>query len=364
MEGRAAGQELSLAEDDIATPESGVHGQAIGRDRSKSLHMIKTKSTRSSIREDEEDEDVEATNEDNLRSRMEGTGKRLADLMSAFSNVGKLELAVRQLQDQMKSNAALQKQINTEVVTVKTEVAVKADKVETDGYFAQKADLNMVQGLLTDLQAKQKELYHRTDPANLALELRNHNVGNDAVDSLSAHLSQTVENFEKIKREMNSKAGSADVAAAIQGMQQKFRGFVGETFSKDELASVLSSKVDKRELKKIASALAGMDGPASLTAGVVKCLICERPGFVQQQKALADKMGHNKVDPIDGRVKTPGEYELPDVKPPSRGDDIDRYKGEELVAGTVVQGRPRIMPPASRMRVSAGGGVRVSSGGR
>ena len=51
--------------------------------------------------------------------------------------------------------------------------------------LAQKADLNMVQGLLTDLQAKQKELYHRTDPANLALELRNHNVGNDAVDSLS-----------------------------------------------------------------------------------------------------------------------------------------------------------------------------------
>ena len=106
----------------------------------------------------------------------------------------------------------------------------------------------MVQGLLADLQAKQNELYHRTDPANLALELRNHNVGNDAVDSLSAHLSQTVENFEKIKREMNSKAGSADVAAAIQGMQQKFRGFVGETFSKDELSSVLSTKVDKREV--------------------------------------------------------------------------------------------------------------------
>ena len=203
-------------------PETGLHGKALGRKRSKSLHLIKAKSTRSSIRSiDENGDEEDGPEENDLRSRMEGTGKRLADLMSTFSNVGKLELNVRQLQEQMKVNASLQKQIHTEVTGVKSEVVDKADKVETEGHLAQKADLNMVQGLLKDLQSKQEELYHRTDPANMAMELRNQNIGNDAVDSLSAHLAQTVENFEKVKRDVNSKATSADVASAISGMQQK-----------------------------------------------------------------------------------------------------------------------------------------------
>ncbi|GMI15464.1 hypothetical protein TrLO_g6597 [Triparma laevis f. longispina] len=362
-------------EDEVVL-EKGLSGHAAGR--RKSLALFKTRSHRASIEElgvttlDGIDEDEVQNSEENLRDRMKGTGQRLNDLMAAFSNVGKLELAVRQLQGQMEKNTTLQKQISTDTAMVKEKVETRADKVETDSSLAQKADLNMVQGLLADLQLKQDELYHRTQPEEMAKQLNKvGGIGNNAIDELSASLAKTVDNFGQMKKDLSSKAAVNDVTAAINGIQNSVRSFVGETFSRDELSSVLSNKVDKRELKKLATALAGIDGPANLTAGVVKCLVCERPGYVQQQEQLATQMGSNHFDPLDGRSKTPGSsgnYDLPAVQARGRSaggpesDDINRYKEEELMGGVQVNKHPRIMPPANRMRVSAGGGMRVSGG--
>ncbi|GMI55019.1 hypothetical protein TeGR_g6489, partial [Tetraparma gracilis] len=132
----------------------------------------------------------------------------------------------------------------------------------------------------------------------------------------------------------------------------------------------------------LADALAGMDGPAQLTAGATKCLICDRPGFVNTKDLINAQMSGVTYDPLDGPSVSPQSsigYDLPEVKPPSRdrgggsvggsrsggyggGDNIDRYREEELTAGSSVTKHPRIMPPANRMRVAAGGGMRVTSG--
>ena len=321
--------------------------------------------------------------EDNLRSRLEGTGKRLAELMSAFSNVGKLELAVRKLQEDMVTQAKGVKAIVKQTSGVKTLVETKASKVEVDSITSSKADLEMVQGIIASLQEKQEELFIRSDPKNIAKALESHNIGSSAVDELGANLSKTLMSIEGLKKDITSKANGADVSTAIMGLQGSMKILVAESLKKDELSTVLQNKVDKKDLKKLASALQGLDGPASLTAGATRCLICERPGFVEQKEAISASMS-SSVDELDGRdLRSAGSFEtqrssysLPDVTPPRGGrrgsggslgpeteDNINRVREEELVGAQSVNRHPRIMPPSNRMRVSAGGGMRVSSGG-
>jgi len=325
-------------------------------------------------------------NENNLRDRMEGTGKRLADLMSAFSNVGKLELSVRQLQDQMQATAKISKVLTTTTSTINNTVVSKADKVEMDSFLSKKADLAMVQEIVAELRSQNEKLLARTTPANMAKSLASENMSNNAIDELSANVQNTVMNFEKMKKDLSNKASAGDVANAIGNIQSSMKTFINDTFDKDELMSTLEDKVDKRELKKLADALSGMDGPASLSAGATKCLICDRPGIVHTKELVNAQMSGVTYDPLDGPGSVSPQSslaygELAPVRAPgsrgnswgggsvegagsAKGDNIDRYREEELVGSVSVTKHPRIMPPANRMRVAAGGGMRVSSGGR
>jgi hypothetical protein len=336
--------------------------------------MSKRKSTLRMIpvNRDRSDSASASNSENTLKERMEGTGKRLADMMSAFSNVGKLELSVRQLQDQMQASAKISKVLTTTTSNVSNAMDGKAGKVEVEGQLSKKADLAMVHEILADLNKRQEELFKRTNPAEMAKALAAENMSNNAIDELSSSLQQTVMNFERMKKDMTNKASAGDVTSAIQNIQSTMRNFVTETFNKEELMSTLEDKVDKRELKKLADALAGMDGPAGLTAGATKCLICERPGFVNTQQLINAQMSGITYDELDGEISpqsSVGAFDLAPVKPPSRGskgigggDNIDRFRDEELTGGMSVVKHPRILPPANRMRVTAGGGMRVTSG--
>ena len=232
--------------------------------------------------------------EDDMRKRMEGTGKRLTEVMSSFSNVGKLELAVRRLQRQVARERSDIDDLKEEANEMQSGLTSKADSSYMKSSLAEKADLAMVQGVLAELQSRQAELSEKVNPANMAKALQGQNVNSNAMDQLSANLTQTIMNFDRMKKDLNSKAGSVEVSSAINSIQSSMKMFISETFNKEELSSVLQNKVDKKDLKKLANALQGLEGPAHLVAGATKCLVCERPGFVEQNEAISAHMRYAK----------------------------------------------------------------------
>jgi hypothetical protein len=334
--------------------------------------------------------------EKNLRDRMAGTGKRLADLMGQFSNVGRLELAVRQLKENEKTAVEQRDAMVVEAKVMKEQASLKANMVEVDGHLAEKADLKYVQSLLDELKNRTDALDELTKPENMMEALK---FSTNAVDELSANLSQTLENFTLLKKEVGNKAASSEVTSALSGIQASMRQFVGQSFTKEELENVLKDKVNKRDLKKLSAAIAGMDGPASLAAGATKCIVCDRPGQINLMDVVNAQMG-GPYDPLDSNISVgslgggdKSDYNLAPVrfKPGSTGgssrsgggggrnnmygsngpespegyDDINRYENSEnnvlLMDGNYISKNPRIMPPANRMRTSAGG---MSGGGK
>ena len=252
----------------------------------------------------------------------------------------------------------------------------KASSDDVSLLKTQKADLDFVQHLFNNYKLKLDEVEARTRPEFLSKTI-NDNVSMNGMDELSSNLHQHVQKFERLKKEMGDKATTQEVTAALQGIHSSMHKFVNDSFSKEEIDSVLRDKVDKKELKKLASALAGLGGPAQLTAGATRCLVCERPGIVQTKELVDAQNG--SYDPLDGYSNNGNNdsmigYDLPTVRPPPNhqnsnnlgrlstggpetGDNIDRYREDELqlADGDNISRHAR-MPPSTRMRTAVGGG--------
>lgn len=290
-------------------------------------------------------------------------------MMSAFSNVGKLELNVRSLQTQMVKSMQISKLLQKSTETSKNELVNKAAKDQLVKLDLQKADQDYVKHLFDGLKARTDEVWERTNPEFLQKTI-NDNVSMNGVDELTSNLQQTMQNLEGVKKTMGDKASSAEVSAALQELQHSLHKVASDSLSRDDLELVLRDKVDKRELKKLATALSGIGGSASMTAGATKCIVCERPGVVHNKELIDAQNG--SYDALDGYCGGGGGggYDLPDVRPPAggasrgpetqSGDNIDRYREEDamLEDGETLSRFAR-MPPAGRMRTSVGGGVGV-----
>ena len=164
---------------------------------------------------------VDSNVENSLRTKLENTNKRLANLMSAFSNVGKLELSVRALQEQMAKNLDISSRLQILSQDNRNAIMKKAAVDELSELKESKADLDFVNHMLKGYKSQLDEVTARTNPEFLTKAI-NDNVP-AGMDELSANLQQHVQKFNMLKKEMGDKATTGEVTAALHGIQSSMQ---------------------------------------------------------------------------------------------------------------------------------------------
>jgi len=190
---------------------------------------------------------------------------------------------------------------------------------------------------------------------------------------ISKALRETVDNFNKLKEEVGNKAASEEVSSALNYVNAQLRRLANDSVLREQLDLVLRSKVDKKDLHRLAHAIAGFgdvqENSSTVIASRMACLSCNRPLKTTRPQTVEGGGRSATAPAVGGGGDTGPVYEVPlnPLRSPpgtapartrerplsSQSDNSDQITAMD---GTKVSRYSRVLPAPSRVRSAAGGG--------
>jgi len=192
---------------------------------------------------------------------------------------------------------------------------------------------------------------------------------------LQKSLKDHQDNFFKLKEEIGEKAASEEVTSSLNYINAQLRRMQNESVHKEHMDLALRSKVDKRDLNRLAQAISGFsdhqEGDNAVCGSKLKCLSCDRPlrnvgtahssilspglktgeAPIVYEVNLAPVKGPGNMRTASRGRASPGPGDRPES---SKSEGDDEYTGMD---GKVLSRYSRVMPMPSRVRTAAGGGA-------
>ena len=331
-----------------------------------------------------------------LRDKMEECRGTLVEVMKAGVNPGKLQMSVWWLERELVSKMVSASSLEAAMQRMQTDLGEKATAERAD-VAAMRDEFEQLKHRLGALQETQSEQPGAGGASALPLNAVNAAASlstqqgqspqaprggfssNEDVQRLSGDLAATLKNLERLQTELGNKATSVDVSAALAAVNKQLSRMQANSMPKDQLDGVLKSKVDKKDINRIAAALAGdsddLDVDPVLAAKLqmpkFRCLSCNRPlrgtgpkaterGEIFNEPSGGDEQTAVSVTPVTkplAEVKAPPGYRQQAVPE----DDSPHTEPSSPFAEEGGLSRyPRLGPPTRHAR--CGGGRRASRG--
>ena len=327
-----------------------------------------------------------------LRDKMEECRGTLVEVMKAGVNPGKLQMSVWWLERELVSKMVSASSLEAAMQRMQTDLGEKATAERAD-VAAMRDEFEQLKHRLGALQETQSEQPGAGGASALPLNAANAAASlstqqgqspqaprggfssNEDVQRLSGDLAATLKNLERLQTELGNKATSVDVSAALAAVNKQLSRMQANSMPKDQLDGVLKSKVDKKDINRIAAALAGdsddLDVDPVLAAKLqmpkFRCLSCNRPlrgtgpkaterGEIFNEPSGGDEQTAVSVTPVTkplAEVKAPPGYRQQAVPE----DDSPHTEPSSPFAEEGGLSRyPRLGPPPNRVRTAVGGG--------
>lgn len=181
------------------------------------------------------------------------------------------------------------------------------------------------------------------------------------VAALAVRLSEARALAESLRDALEHKAATEEVKASLAAINKQLARIMSQKLNKDQLDEFLATKVDRKDIDRIAAQLAGEEDDntdpvlaAKLQVPKFRCLSCDRPlrhpprveaGRAQQSPVAFEDLGPaaSAVPPVDAALAPYGH--TPTVRSLGRGGSADEALANAAIRPKTADGAPLVVPP-------------------